>query len=114
MEAPEPELRKVRKPGKKLDDEDAYSPYLDIFRVLTFLFLASCGLSYLVSGGETWSWGMKDPPKYLQTTWWKSQLVRQPLITPTRSQLRHPGTNKPSAPTLARPPLSHPHRTRRV
>ncbi|KAK1772775.1 cytochrome b5 [Phialemonium atrogriseum] len=83
VEAPEPELRKVRKPGKKLDDEDAYSPYLDIFRVLTFLFLASCGLSYLVSGGETWSWGMKNPPKYLQTTWWKSQLRGPLYLTPT-------------------------------
>lgn len=72
--APKPD---TRKPKKKLEDEDTYSPYLDVLRVLTFLFLASCGLSYLISGGETWTWGMKNPPKYLQSAWWKTQLVSQ-------------------------------------
>jgi hypothetical protein len=66
---------KPNSPGKKIEDEDAYSPVLDIFRVLTFLFIASCGLSYVVSGGESWFWGMKDPPKYLQMQWWKGQVV---------------------------------------
>lgn len=63
------------KPNKKVDDEDAYSPFVDILRVITFIFVVSCGLSYLISGGETWFWGMKDPPNYLQTEWWKSQFV---------------------------------------
>lgn len=73
----EPELVRVQTalPKQKLAEEDAYSPVVDIFRVLTFLVLASCGLSYLISGGETWTWGMKNPPKYLQKAWWESQLV---------------------------------------
>jgi hypothetical protein len=72
----EPRKRKEKPPlAKTLDDEDAYSPYLDIVRVLTFLFLASCGLSYLISGGETWFWGMKNPPRYLQRDWWTAQIV---------------------------------------
>lgn len=75
----ESELRKVktRASARKLEKEDAYSPVLDIFRVLTFLFLASCGLSYLISGGESYTWGLKNPPKYLQKDWWASQLVRR-------------------------------------
>jgi hypothetical protein len=74
----EPELRRVKTTSAttKATNEDAYSPVLDIFRVLTFLFLASCGLSYLVSGGESYTWGLKNPPKYLQKDWWTSQLVR--------------------------------------
>ncbi len=63
------------KPKSRADDEDAYSPWLDVLRVLTFLFIASCGLSYLISSGETWFWGMKNPPGYLRADWWKSQLV---------------------------------------
>jgi predicted transcriptional regulator len=75
----ESELRKVktRDSARKLKKEDAYSPVLDIFRVLTFLFLASCGLSYLISGGESFTWGLKNPPKYLQKGWWEQQLVRR-------------------------------------
>lgn len=57
------------------DDEDAYSPWVDILRVLSFLFFASCGVSYLVSGGETFFWGMKNPPKYLQKQYWAAQWV---------------------------------------
>lgn len=56
--------------------EDVYSPVLDVFRVLTFLILASCGLSYLISSGESYTWGLKNPPKHLQKDWWTSQLVR--------------------------------------
>ncbi|KAK0634353.1 hypothetical protein B0T17DRAFT_513097 [Bombardia bombarda] len=71
---------KTKKP--RLDDEEAYSPYLDILRVLTFLFFASCGLSYLISSGETFFWGMKNPPTYLQAAWWKSQLSGPLHLTP--------------------------------
>jgi len=67
-------------PKKRLQDEDAYSPYVDVLRVLTFLFLASCGLSYLISGGETFFWGMKNPPNYLKADWWKTKLVGPPPI----------------------------------
>jgi hypothetical protein len=81
-DASEPELVKVKtvSPKQKLEKEDTYSPVVDIFRVLTFLFVASCGLSYLISGGETWTWGMKNPPKYLQKGWWELQWVLPPLI----------------------------------
>jgi hypothetical protein len=74
-----PELVTVKKPAspkQKVKKEDSYNPIVDIFRVLTFLIVASCGLSYLISCGETWTWGMKNPPKYLQKGWWESHLVR--------------------------------------
>jgi hypothetical protein len=64
-----------KKPKEQVEVEDAYSPWVDVLRVITFLFVASCGLSYLISGGETWFWGMKNPPNYLQTEWWKAQFV---------------------------------------
>ncbi|KAL2024362.1 hypothetical protein VTK56DRAFT_8844 [Thermocarpiscus australiensis] len=69
---------------ERLHDEDAYSSfYLDILRVLTFLFLASCGLSYLISNGETFFWGMSNPPKYMQLKWWKRQLSGPIYLTPS-------------------------------
>lgn len=57
------------------EEEDEYSPWVDILRVLSLLFVISCGLSYLVSGGESFFWGMKNPPKYMQVDWWKAQIV---------------------------------------
>lgn len=73
----ESELRRVKTTAssKKAKSEDAYSPVLDVFRVLTFLLFASCGLSYLISGGESYTWGLKNPPKYLQKDWWASHMV---------------------------------------
>ncbi|SPQ27153.1 9a55274f-3069-42f2-b558-0f72fba27dda [Thermothielavioides terrestris] len=85
---PEPAEADKARPKKKsaqdrLDDDEAdSSPYLDILRVLTFLFLASCGLSYLISGGETFFWGMSNPPKYLQSSWWKKQFRGPIYLTP--------------------------------
>ena len=78
-----PEPQEPKKPKKKstknrLDDDESYSTssfVLDFFRVVTFLFLASGGLSYLVSSGETFFWGMSNPPKYLRSDWWAQQLV---------------------------------------
>lgn len=69
---------------KKLEDEDAYSPWVDVLRVITFLFLASCGLSYLISGGETFFWGMKNPPNYLTADWWKLKIVCTRTLKPYR------------------------------
>ncbi|KAL1895268.1 hypothetical protein Sste5346_005415 [Sporothrix stenoceras] len=70
----QPKQRKTKsKKRQLLEEEDDYSPYLDIFRVLTFLLLASCGLSYLVSGGESYFWGMQNKPNYLKLSWWKMQ-----------------------------------------
>lgn len=59
----------------KLHDEDADTPWLDVLRVLSFLFLASCGLSYWISGGESFFWYMKEKPTYLRADWWKAQMV---------------------------------------
>ncbi|RWA03875.1 hypothetical protein EKO27_g11230 [Xylaria grammica] len=75
--------RKNRTPKQKLDDEDdAYSPWVDILRVISFLIFASFALSYLISGGETFTWGMKHPPKYLQTEWWKAKFRGPIYLTP--------------------------------
>lgn len=63
-------------PRRKADDEDKYSPWVDILRVLTFLFVASCGLSYVISNGESTFWGMQNRPSYLRLDWWKSHFVR--------------------------------------
>lgn len=63
---------KIRKQAKSEDDA---SSKLDILRVLTFLILASTGLSYLVSGGDSFFWGLKNKPNYLQVNWWKAQFT---------------------------------------
>ncbi|KAJ2980131.1 hypothetical protein NQ176_g2825 [Zarea fungicola] len=60
---------------KQAKDEDNAGSRLDILRVLTFLFLASCGLSYVISSGESFFWGMKHKPYYLKPEWWKAQFV---------------------------------------
>lgn len=67
---------------ERVESEDDYSPWLDILRVLSFLIFASCALSYLISSGETFTWGMRHPPKYLQADWWKSQVVSCSSIAP--------------------------------
>ncbi|GKT87341.1 cytochrome B5-like heme steroid binding domain-containing protein [Colletotrichum tofieldiae] len=41
--------KKSKKSRRGKGETDAYSPYVDILRVLSFLFLASCALSYLQS-----------------------------------------------------------------
>lgn len=63
--------------SSKKDDADEYSPWLDILRVLSFLFVASCGLSYVISGGETFFWGMSNKPNYLRPDWWKAKFVSE-------------------------------------
>jgi hypothetical protein len=49
---------------------------LDILRVLTFLVLASMGLSYLVTNGESFFWGNGNQAKYLRPAFWAQKLVR--------------------------------------
>ena len=71
-----PTKPKVSKRVNYDEDDDAWSPYIDALRVLTFLFVASCGLSYLVTSGESWFWTMKNPPTYLRADWWKAKIVR--------------------------------------
>ena len=75
-EQQEKEKKTKRSPRERVDEEDDYSPWLDILRVLSFLALVSCGLSWLVSGGESLTWGLCHPPKYLNAEWWKAQWVR--------------------------------------
>ncbi|KAI1275739.1 putative heme binding protein [Xylaria sp. FL0933] len=75
--------KKNRTPKQKLEEEDEeYSPWVDILRVISFLVFASFALSYLISGGETFTWGMKHPPKYLQADWWKAKLRGPIYLTP--------------------------------
>lgn len=63
---------------RRIQDEDRDSYWLDGLRVLTFLFFASCGLSYLISSGESFFWGISNPPNYTKIDWWKAKLVRRP------------------------------------
>ncbi|KAJ6789077.1 hypothetical protein PWT90_00379 [Aphanocladium album] len=63
-------------------DDESGSPRLDILRVLTFLFLASCGLSYVISSGESFFWGMKNKPNYLKPDWWKAKFNGPIYLTP--------------------------------
>ncbi|ORY64355.1 uncharacterized protein BCR38DRAFT_409729 [Pseudomassariella vexata] len=58
----------------RVDNEDDYSPWVDVLRVITFLIFGSCALSYLISSGESFTWGLRHPPKYLNVDWWKAQL----------------------------------------
>ncbi|KAL2265799.1 hypothetical protein VTJ83DRAFT_6899 [Remersonia thermophila] len=69
---------------------------LDMLRVLTFLLLASCGLSYLVSNGESFFWGVHNPSKVLQPAWWLKQW-RGPLYLTPAELARYDGTD-PSKP----------------
>lgn len=72
--------KKRSKKGKRMDsDEVEYgNPWVDVLRVLSFLLFVSCGASYLVSGGESFFWSMKVPPKYLRVETWKGLIVREP------------------------------------
>jgi hypothetical protein len=86
-----PKKAKKKSTQDHLDDDESYSTsslLLDILRVVTFLALASCGLSYLISNGETFTWGMSKPPNYLRADWWKRQFVRSFPFPP--SQPNHP------------------------
>lgn len=71
-----PKKSKKKSTKDRLDDDESTSHVLDIFRVLTFLVLAYFGLSYLISNGETYTWGVTNGSKYLKTDWWMKQLVR--------------------------------------
>ncbi|RFU81317.1 cytochrome b5-like heme steroid binding domain-containing [Trichoderma arundinaceum] len=68
QDAGEPTKASKTKSGSKskVRDEDAYSPWVDVLRVITFLFFASCGLSYWISNGESFFWGMKNKPNYMR------------------------------------------------
>ncbi|KAK2002489.1 cytochrome b5-like Heme/Steroid binding domain-containing protein [Colletotrichum falcatum] len=74
--------KKSKKSKKAKAETDEYSPYLDILRVLSFLFLASCALSYLQSNGESFFWGHKNKPWYLRQSYWKTKWNGPLYLTP--------------------------------
>jgi predicted heme/steroid binding protein len=80
--AEQPEEKPVSEAPHNEADEEAYSPWVDVLRVITFLMLASYVLSYLVTGGESGFWGMQHKPKFMQVDWWKSQLNGPVYLTP--------------------------------
>jgi hypothetical protein len=69
--------KKRAKKGKKSDTQEVEygNLWVDVLRVLSFLLFVSCGASYLVSGGESFFWSAKVPPKYLRMETWKGLLV---------------------------------------
>lgn len=73
---------KTKTRSSSTTDEDKPAIWLDALRVLTFLILASCGLSYVISGGKSFVWGKEYQPQYFKVDWWKAQF-RGPLhLTP--------------------------------
>lgn len=110
----EDEAPRKTRPKSRADEEDEYTPWVDILRVLTSLFVASCALSYLISSGESLFWGLQHKPKYMRLDWWKSHFVRSTLL-PLRlrsaealanlGNSRNPPSNSPpkSSPTTTAP-----------
>ncbi|KAK4102488.1 cytochrome b5 [Parathielavia hyrcaniae] len=81
-----PKKPRRKSPHERLDDDEAYSTAslcVDILRVLTFIGLAWIGLSYLISNGDTYSWGLSDPPKYVNPEWWMKKFRGPIYLTPT-------------------------------
>ncbi|KAK4141988.1 cytochrome b5-like heme/steroid binding domain-containing protein [Dichotomopilus funicola] len=97
QDASSPEKPKQKSTKQKVKDSESYSSHvLDAFRVLTFLVLAYIGLSYLVSSGDTYSWGFPTAPRYLKTDWWLKQLRGPLYLTP--SELATYNGSDPSKP----------------
>lgn len=90
--------KKRSKKSKRIDAAEVEygNPWVDVLRVLSFLLFVSCGASYLVSGGESFFWSMKVPPKYLRVETWKGLLNGPRYITPEELAL-HDGSD-PSKP----------------
>lgn len=81
---PQESPRKTKKTtSKNADDEatDFVSIGLDVLRVISFLFVVSCALSYVISGGESWFWGMKNKPNYMKVDYWKEK-IQGPVAYP--------------------------------
>ncbi|KFA63741.1 hypothetical protein S40285_01959 [Stachybotrys chlorohalonatus IBT 40285] len=64
------------------EDKDPYSPWLDILRVITFIFVASWVLSIMFTGGESGYWGIKEKPRYMRLDWWRNQIKGPTYMTP--------------------------------
>ncbi|PHH64640.1 hypothetical protein CDD80_1110 [Ophiocordyceps camponoti-rufipedis] len=68
---------KITVNGEDIDArEESSLPWVDGLRVLSFLLIAWYGLSYVVSGGESWTWGVQ--PDFMKTQWWMAK-IRGPL-----------------------------------
>ncbi|POR37858.1 Membrane steroid-binding protein 2 [Tolypocladium paradoxum] len=78
---PARETSATKSKSKSKADSDDFSPWLDVVRVLSFIFVASCGLSYVISGGETFFWGMTNKPNYLRADWWKAKMSGPAYLT---------------------------------
>ncbi|PHH84404.1 hypothetical protein CDD83_1993 [Cordyceps sp. RAO-2017] len=73
--------KKTKTRASRAEADDQYSPWLDVLRVLSFLLVASAALSYVISGGESWAWGMRNRPYYLRPDWWRDQLMGPVYMT---------------------------------
>lgn len=76
-EKPKPGAKPVKSSNYKVadeEDDDPSSAWLDVLRVSSFLFLVFCVSSYVISGGESWFWGMKDKPDYVKLSYWKEKI----------------------------------------
>ncbi|TEA21012.1 Membrane steroid-binding protein 2 [Colletotrichum sidae] len=90
----QPTKKKSKKSKRSKDDDysDEYSPWVDILRVLSFLALASCALSYLISNGESFFWGFQDKPWYLKVDYWKAKF-NGPLVLTPEQLLQYDGSD---------------------
>lgn len=102
-EEPVQETKVKKKTKSKVRDADAESPWVDVLRVISFLFVASCALSYWISNGESFFWGMKNKPNYLQVDWWKAQMVFIYLKRERREQVKPPLTTLQDGPVYLTP-----------
>jgi hypothetical protein len=77
-----PPKKGKKRSSAKVDEEDpwdGYSPYLDVVRVISFIIVASMGLSYVISGGESFWWGHKNKPN-----WMTQRFYRDLILGPVR------------------------------
>lgn len=82
-EKPKPSSKPVKSSKYKVageEHDDPSSAWTDVLRVSSFLFLVFCVSSYVISGGESWFWGMKDKPNYVKLSYWKEK-IQGPVCT---------------------------------
>lgn len=87
---------KTKKQDPSDDDGTSYTPWVDILRVITFVIVASCGLSYMITSGKSFVWGGVARPDVLRLNWWQEKLVRPP---PSFSRCPAADTSRSEAPS---------------
>jgi hypothetical protein len=73
-----PTKKHKKRSSDKVDREDpwdGYSPYVDVLRVISFIVVASMGLSYVISGGESFWWGHKNKPEWMTQKFYKELIL---------------------------------------